>query len=234
MQGELERVLGFLAREKPIATCAGRTDTGVHARGQVVHVDVRNVTDLNPNRINRALPDDIQIMQVTEVTTDFDARFSALWRRYSYTVCDGIGDPIDRRRILNWYRSLDVDRMNEAAAAFIGEHDFSGYCKQRDGTTTIRSIYDVAWVRQGDLVRMNIRADAFCHSMVRSLVGAFLPVGDGRQAPEWAARGLAALAWQPGITAMPPHPLVLEEVGYPPVEQWAQRQHDTRLRRASS
>ena len=233
MQGELERVLGHLVFEPVDVTCAGRTDAGVHARGQVAHLDVPDGVTLTVDRVNRALPDDIRLTSITDVGPDFDARFAALWRRYSYTVCDGILDPLERHRVLQWNATLDVDRMNDAARAFLGEHDFAGYCKQRDGATTIRRILALRWERSGAQVVMHVQADAFCHSMVRSLVGAFLPVGDGRQSGQWAAIGLDALARQSGVTVMPPHPLVLEEVGYPPQDQWVQRQQQTRARRSS-
>lgn len=233
MQGEFERVLGHLVHAEVEVVCAGRTDAGVHARGQVAHVDVAELDDLSVTRINRALPDDVRVIALTEVSDDFDARFSAIWRRYTYTVCDGVLDPLVRHRVLAWNAPLDVDRMNEAAAAFIGEYDFAGYCKQREGATTIREIQELHWRRDGDHVVMTVQADAFCHSMVRSLVGAFLPVGDGRQEPTWASRGLTAGERQPGVTVMPPHPLVLEQVGYPPQSQWAERQQLTRTLRTS-
>lgn len=228
MQSEVERVVGHLVHHEVDITCAGRTDAGVHARGQVAHVDVADEGTLDVDRVNRALPDDIRVLAITEVTADFDARFAALWRRYSYTVCDGILDPMSRRHILAWHRPLDVDRMNTAAEALIGEHDFAGFCKQRQGATTIRRILDLRWERHGPLAIMHVQADAFCHSMVRSLVGALLPVGDGRQPPPWAAIGITERQRQPGVTVMPPHALVLEEVGYPQREQWALRQRDTR------
>jgi tRNA pseudouridine38-40 synthase len=228
VQGELERVIGNLVQGPIAITCAGRTDAGVHARGQVAHVDVPDEVAIDVDRVNRALPEDIRLTAIAGVDLDFDARFSALWRRYSYTVCDEILDPLERHRILSWKTKLNVDRMNEAAAAFLGEHDFAGYCKQREGATTIRRILALHWERADSQVVMHVQADAFCHSMVRSLVGAFLPVGDGRQSVQWAAIGLDALARQPGVTVMPAHPLVLEEVGYPPQAQWAQRQRDTR------
>jgi len=212
--------------------CAGRTDAGVHAHGQVAHVDVPDGTEITVERVNRALPDDIRLIGRSTVSEDFDARFSALWRRYTYRVCDGVLDPLQRHHVLAWNSPLDVDRMNEAACAFIGEHDFAGYCKQRAGATTIREILELNWKRESNVVVMTVQADAFCHSMVRSLVGAFLPVGDGRHEPAWAASGLAALERQPGVAVMPPHPLVLEEVGYPSAEQWAERQQRTRTLRA--
>jgi len=228
----VQRVIGNLVHAVVDVVCAGRTDAGVHARGQVAHLDCDAHPDLTVDRINRALPDDIRALAVTQVTDAFDARFAALWRRYTYTVCDGIVDPLQRHRVLAWNSALDVEPMNEAAAAFIGEHDFAGYCKQRDGATTIREILELRWQRTGDFVTMHIKADAFCHSMVRSLVGAFLPVGDGRKPIDWSAVGLVLRERQPGVTVMPPHPLVLEEVGYPPADQWAERQQRTRAVRA--
>jgi tRNA pseudouridine38-40 synthase len=228
VQGELEHVVGHLLHQPIEITCAGRTDAGVHARGQVAHLDVPAGTHLTANRINRALPDDVRVTNVTEVNQDFDARFSAIWRRYTYRVNDGMTNPLERRFTLAWHAPLDEDRMNAAAELLIGEHDFAGFCKQREGASTVRELLELQWVRVGNVLVMHVRADAFCHSMVRSLVGALLPVGDGRKPIEWAAQGLAAKERQSGVTVMPPHPLVLEAVGYPPADQWALRQQDTR------
>jgi tRNA pseudouridine38-40 synthase len=199
----------------------------------VAHIDVPRGTQLTANRINRALPEDIRVTNVTDVNHDFDARFSAIWRRYSYRVSDGITEPLDRRFTLEWHAPLDEERMNAASELLVGEHDFAGFCKQRAGSTTVRELLELSWVRIGKILVMHVRADAFCHSMVRSLVGALLPIGDGRKPIDWAARGLVAKERQAGVTVMPPHPLVLEAVGYPPAEEWALRQQYTRTFRST-
>lgn len=232
MQGELERVLTNLYRVEVQATCAGRTDAGVHARGQVIHFDVpTNHPNIDSARVNRALPADIRIRNLEPAPDGFDARFSALWRRYTYRVCDDPDgpDPLERTSVLEWTRPLDLDRMNEAARALIGTHDFASYCKWREGATTIRDLQSLRWERDPHgFAVMTIQADAFCHSMVRSVVGALLPVGDGRKPVEWPGEILRAATRDSGNTVMPPHPLVLEEVGYPPDGELAARQHETR------
>jgi len=225
-------VLGYLAHARVAVQCAGRTDAGVHARGQVAHVDVpASGVDLEVRRINRALPDDIRVLEAEAVSPDFDARFAALWRRYTYRVSDDPAgpDPLERHLTLAWQRPLDVDLMNHAAQPLLGEHDFAPFCKHRDYATTIRELQHLEWERdaRGTAV-MSVRADAFCHSMVRSLVGALLPVGDGRRAVEWPGQILQAGIRDSGVTVMPAHPLILEEVGYPPPHEWRSRQSRTR------
>lgn len=237
MQGDLERVLTHLYRSEVLTTCAGRTDAGVHARGQVVHFDVpADHPDIDSARVNRALPDDVRIRDLGPAPEGFDARFSAIWRRYTYRVCDDPDgpDPLERTSVLEWTRSLELDRMNEAARALIGTHDFAAYCKWREGATTIRDLQSLCWERDPHgFAVMTIQADAFCHSMVRSIVGALLPVGDGRKPVNWPGEVLRAATRESGITVMPPHPLVLEEVGYPPDGELAARQRETRKVRSS-
>ncbi|MDI1290620.1 MAG: tRNA pseudouridine(38-40) synthase TruA, partial [bacterium] len=185
VQGELERVLGYVCGMDLELTCAGRTDAGVHARGQVAHVDVPvSLEEIDLGRLNRALPDDVRVGRISLTDETFDARFSALWRRYTYRVTDNpVGPaPLERHMVLAWTRVLDVGRMNEAADALLGEHDFAPFCRQRDFATTVRELRELHWARRDDGVCvMSVRADAFCHSMVRSLVGVLLPVGDGRR-----------------------------------------------------
>ncbi len=236
MQGELQRVLGHLFGVPVAVQCAGRTDAGVHAHGQVAHVDVPDGSDVDVRRMNRALPDDVRILSAEPVSDDFDARFSAIWRRYNYRVCDdGVGpDPLLRHQVLPWSRPLDLARMNDAAAPLLGEHDFAPFCKQREFATTVRGLQRLDWARdESGVAVMTIQADAFCHSMVRSLVGALLPVGDGRRPIDWPAQILASGVKDSGVTTMPAYPLVLEEVGYPPPQEWAARQQRTRVRRDS-
>ena len=225
-------MLGHLYGVHVDVTCAGRTDAGVHARGQVAHLDVpRDLGELlDLRRINRALPDDIRVNAITLVPDAFDARFSAIWRRYTYSVCDSAvgAQPLDRHKVLSWSRPLDLDALNEAARGLLGEHDFTAFCKPRDYASTIREIQELTWTRADGLVVMGIRADAFCHSMVRSLVGVMLPVGDGRRASSWPAQVLASRTRHSAVTVMPAHPLVLEEVGYPSEDQLLARQAQTR------
>ena len=191
MQGELEEVLGHLFGVAVTVTCAGRTDAGVHARGQVAHLDVPHWPEgIDERRINRALPADVRVTRIATAPADFDARFSAIWRRYTYRVCDdGIGpEPLDRWSVLPWHRPLRIDALNEASDGLVGEHDFAPFCKPRPFGTTVRAVQELHWHRSASgLAVMTVQADAFCHSMVRSLVGVLLPVGDGRRATTWPA-----------------------------------------------
>lgn len=233
VQGELMRVFDMLTRDHIEIYCAGRTDAGVHARGQVAHLDItqRQWDALeDAGRVNRALPADIRIHRMERAPAGFDARFAAMWRRYTYRVCDRstLMNPLMRRQTLTYHRALDIDAMNEAARSLLGLHDFAAYCKPRDFSSTVRSVQSLVWHREADSCVMTIQADAFCHSMVRSIVGAMLPVGDGRQPTTWPGQVLAGGERNVGVTVMPPHPLVLEEVGYPPDEQLAARQRVTR------
>jgi tRNA pseudouridine38-40 synthase len=233
VQGELMRVLSMLTREHIEIYCAGRTDAGVHARGQVAHLDVTQAQwDAleDAGRVNRALPDDIRIHRMDRAPQGFDARFAAIWRRYTYRVCDHSTrmNPLLRHQTLAFHHRLDIDAMNEAAQGLLGLHDFAAYCKPRDYSSTVRQVQSLAWHREDASCVMTIQADAFCHSMVRSIVGAMLPVGDGRKPVSWPAQVLAGGERNVGVTVMPPHPLVLEEVGYPADDELAARQRITR------
>lgn len=234
VQGELERVLSHLLGSQASLTCAGRTDAGVHARGQVAHVDAPAGSwngRLDAQRINRALPLDIRVLAVAAAPVGFDARFSALWRRYSYRVCDdAVGPaPLERHVTLPWKRHLDLLAMNEAAAGLVGEHDFAAFCKYREGGSSIRELQYLRWERdEAGIAVMSVQSDAFCHSMVRSLVGVMLPVGDGRHPVGWPSEVLRAGVRDSTVMVMPPYPLVLEQVGYPADDELLARQSTTR------
>lgn len=240
VQAELEGALGTVLRLGGPAsvTVAGRTDSGVHARGQVAHVDVpveafvqapgrsdRPPEEALQRRLGGVLPADVVVHRVAVAPVGFDARFSAIWRRYAYTVVDSSGrrDPLQRGHQLWHPRALDVEAMDEAAQALVGEHDFLAYCKPREGATTIRTLLDFRWRRVGEVLMAEVRADAFCHSMVRSLVGASLAVGEGRWDRGRPRDLLDAVRRDSAVQVAPPHGLVLEEVGYPPDEQLAAR-----------
>jgi len=232
----VERVLGHLIGAECSLVCAARTDAGVHAHGQVAHLDLPHTSleNLSLRRLNRPLPPDVRIVACQPVPIDFDARFSALWRRYSYRICDDqVGpDPLQRHRTLGWPKPLDEGAMNQAAAGLIGEHDFASLCKRRPGASTIRELQVCRTTRDPDgILVLQVRADAFCHSMVRSLVGMLLPVGDGRRDPSWPAEVLVSGLRHPAAMVMPPHPLILEEVRYPAPEEFADRQLRTRRMR---
>ena len=232
VQGELERVLAHLFGQSVDLTCAGRTDAGVHARGQVAHLDVDTwPAGLDARRINRALPADIRVSRIDVAPDGFDARFSATWRRYTYRVADdGLGpDPLLRRHVLPWNRPLDLQAMNDASAALLGEHDFAPFCKHRQFASTVRALQALVWDRDSDgLAVMTVQGDAFCHSMVRSLVGVLLPVGDGRRPIAWPGEVLRRGVKDSAVTVMPAFPLVLDAVGYPPDDRLLVRQGETR------
>jgi tRNA pseudouridine38-40 synthase len=228
-------------------TCAGRTDTGVHARGQVVHLDldpaalvaVAGRSEQPPGevlvrRLNGVLPEDVRVHRAREVPEAFDARFSALWRRYAYRIADAaeLVDPLARTAVLAWPRRLDLAAMNAAAAPLVGEHDFAAFCRKRAGATTIRTLLDLRWERDdAGLAVATVRADAFCHSMVRALVGCLVAVGEGRRTPAWAGDVLRAAVRDPGVTVLHAHGLTLEEVAYPPDDRLAARAEAARTLR---
>ena len=238
VEGELAAALAMVLRVPEVAlTCAGRTDAGVHARGQVVHADLAELpegTDRLARRLNGVLPGDLRLHRVVEAPEGFDARFSATWRRYAYRVADlpSLVDPLRRGHVVAWPRPVDEALMNAASMALLGEHDFAAFCKRREGATTIRTLLDLRWSREDDgLLVAHVRADAFCHSMVRSLVGCLLAVGERRRPIAWAAQALAAEQRDSAVAVAPAHGLTLEEVGYPPDAELGARVEITRTRR---
>ena len=246
VQGELEAALARVLRLDAVpVTCAGRTDTGVHARGQVVHLDVPESVlaraagrSADPpvsalvRRLNGVLEPDVRVRTGTAAPPGFDARFSASWRRYVYRIADSSTalDPLVRNHVVRWRRSLDEQLMNDGAAALLGEHDFAAYCRPRPGATTVRALLELRWQRSPvGVLEATARADAFCHSMVRALVGGLVTVGEGRRPPSWPAEVLAGGQRDPAVQVMPAAGLTLEEVGYPPDEQLAARAEQTRV-----
>ncbi|WP_312718569.1 tRNA pseudouridine(38-40) synthase TruA [Mobilicoccus sp.] len=232
VEGELSLGLGRILRADPppSLTVAGRTDAGVHARGAVAHVDVEPAgwaalpgrSDLPPHdaavrRLAGVLPPDVVVRRAREVSEDFDARFSALTRRYSYRLCDApeLLDPLRRRDTVTVRRPLDAETMDAAARSLCGLRDFAAFCRRREGATTVRTLLEYSWRREGPLLLGTIVADAFCHSMVRALVGAVVPVGEGRRPVSWPAEVQDRALRDPGVTVMPAHGLCLEEVAYP-------------------
>ncbi|MER5613549.1 tRNA pseudouridine(38-40) synthase TruA [Streptomyces sp. NPDC002215] len=239
VQGEIEDALRTVTRSSRTydLTVAGRTDAGVHARGQVAHVDLPDeVWDEHGDKLLRRMAGrmapDVRIWRIAPAPEGFNARFSALWRRYAYRVSDRQGgvDPLLRGHVLWHDRSLDLAAMNEAAALMTGEHDFAAYCKKREGATTIRTLQKLSWVRDeaSGILTATVQADAFCHNMVRALIGAALFVGDGRRPPGWPAQVLAARVRDPGVHVVRPHGLTLEEVAYPADELLAVRAREAR------
>lgn len=246
VQGVLEDWLPKLLRIDPPVqlTCAGRTDAGVHARGQVCHLDLAPdvITDDGSTllrRFARVLPDDLVVRSVRRAPAGFDARFSAVWRRYAYRLSDDPvpPDPLHRDHVTHWPRPLDLAAMNEAASRLIGLKDFAAFCKRRDGATTIRTLIEFSGRRvdHGPLagtLEFTVLADAFCHSMVRSLVGGLVRVGEGARPVDWPAELLAAGQRNSGVPLMPAAGLTLEQVGYPPDDQLQARVQESRRLRS--
>ena len=239
VQGELEAALATILRVGPVSVvCAGRTDAGVHARGQVVHLDVDEAPDLERlvRRLNGVLEPDVRVRRAVEAPPGFDARFGALRRRYAYRIADtpAAVDPLSRREVLAWPRPLDLDAMNAAAALLVGRQDFASFCKQREGATTIRTLEELSWVRDGSGVAVGtVVADAFCHSMVRALVGCLIAVGEGRQPIAWAGEILRAETRDPAVAVVHAHGLTLEEVVYPADDELVARAEQTRAKRVA-
>jgi tRNA pseudouridine38-40 synthase len=228
-----------VARIQALLTVAGRTDAGVHATGQVAHLDVPPGVlppDELAHRLARLLPPDLRVPAVREVPRTFDARFSALRRHYRYRVCDapwGV-DPLCRYDTLAYHRGLDEAVMNTASKQLLGEHDFAAFCRRREGASTVRALERLEWTRdETHLLVAHVAADAFCHSMVRSLVGSLLAVGDGRHAPHWPAGLLRHTVRASGVTVAPPHGLTLVGVDYPDDDQLAIRAQQTRALRVA-
>ncbi|MBO2452257.1 tRNA pseudouridine(38-40) synthase TruA [Actinomadura barringtoniae] len=240
VQGVIEDALARLLRldPPPVLTVAGRTDAGVHARGQVAHLVVpvaaySTVNGTMPRRLAGLLPPDVRVRSVVVAPEGFDARFSALSRRYVYRVCDDpIGvEPLRRHDVLWHPRPVDLERMNAASALLLGEHDFAAFCRKREGATTIRRLLRYEWAREDEdhrIAAATVQADAFCHSMVRALVGALLVVGDGRREIEWPSEVLAARVRDSAVNVAPAHGLSLEEISYPEDEGLAERAQETR------
>ena len=228
VQGELETWIPRVLRlERPVSlVCAGRTDAGVHARGQVAHLDLGPGELADPEqlvrRLGRVLPDDLVVRVVEPAPDGFDARFAAVWRRYVYRLWDGPAgvDPLLRRQVTRLRAPLDLDLLNSAAGELLGLRDFAAFCRRREGATTIRTLLDcradrVASGPLAGVIEVTVRGDAFCRSMVRSLVGALTEVGLGRRDPDWLRLVAAGSERHPEVLVLPPHGLTLEEVGYP-------------------
>lgn len=221
----------------PQLVVAGRTDSGVHAIGQVAHADVPGPVDTDnlARRLAGVFPDDLRLRAVRLAAAGFHARFSALGRRYRYRVSDGIANPLRRRDTVGWPRPLDVDLMQKAAGDFLGEHDFAAYCKPRPGATTIRTVRELDVDRDSDdVVVLSVHADAFCHHQVRSMVGALLAVGEGRRGLDWPSGILHSRRRSSRVNVAPAHGLTLVAVDYPPDDELQARAELTRQRRTTT
>lgn len=217
--GKLETALSrFFRIEVPI-TCAGRTDAGVHARGQVISFDVPELPgDLGAlvSSINKQVGPDVVVRNPLQVDDEFSARFSAKARAYKYTVSDEpFADPITRDFVWWVGQRLDLDDMNAAAQHLLGENDFASFCRRPNpDATLVRRLLKAHWSRVDGLVAFEIEANAFCHQMVRSIVGELVAVGLGKRRPDDVANTLAAKNRGVAAAIAPPHGLCLERVDY--------------------
>lgn len=238
--GVLDEALSTVFRAPVRLVAAGRTDTGVHATGQVAHADVpddalthvhgrsgKTSPEFLPlvRRLARFLPPDVRVRDIRRAAPGFDARFSALRRHYAYRIATaqyGV-EPHLSRYMTGWARPLDVDAMQSAAQRLLGLHDFAAFCRRREGATTIRELQRFDWTRDGDVLTADVTADAFCWSMVRSLVGAVLAVGEGRRDPQWCADLLNRTARSSAFVVAPARGLNLAKVDYPPDDELSAR-----------
>jgi tRNA pseudouridine38-40 synthase len=229
VQGELETWIARVLRldDPPKMVCAGRTDAGVHARGQVAHLDLDSgvITDGGDDlarRLNSVLGGDCVVRRISEAPPGFDARFASIWRRYVYRLSDaGVPpDPLYRYQIAELAAEIDLARFNKEATMLLGLKDFGAFCRRREGASTIRTLLELTGRRvasgpMAGVIECTVRADAFCHSMVRSLVGALVAVATGRRDHEWLVAATERAVRDSTIMVMPAAGLTLEEVGYP-------------------
>jgi tRNA pseudouridine38-40 synthase len=236
VQGVLEDALSKVFREPIQLTVAGRTDAGVHAEGQVAHFDTSGELDAEKlvHRMARFLPKDVRITGARPAPPEFDARFSAIRRHYAYrlTTAPYGAEPLQARSVVACRSGVDVGAMREASRTLLGLHDFAAFCRRREGATTVRELQRFDWVRDGDLLVAYVSADAFCWSMVRSLVGAVLAVGEGRRTVEWVAALLRETERSSSVTVAPAHGLSLIAVDYPADGELAARNAQTREMRS--
>jgi tRNA pseudouridine38-40 synthase len=241
MQDMVEEAIARIVRHDIESVVAGRTDAGVHATGQVIHVDVADSAfdgDLTYKdlryKLNRILDEDIRITNISDAPSGFHARFSALRRYYTYKILDDnqVITPAQRFDVAPWYRHLDHNIMNEAASHLLGTHDFAAFCKYKPGGTTVRKLEKYEWIRTEDgLLIADVVADAFCYSMVRNLVGAIVCVADGRKPVSWISELLGNRERVSDSLVFPARGLTLYQVDYPTDDQLLERAKITVARR---
>lgn len=249
VQGVLEEKLSLVTRHPVELVVAGRTDAGVHADGQVAHMDLPEETfqqrslqrpeDL-VRRLARLLPEDIRLHKVAQVPESFDARFSALRRHYIYRVTTFAPGPrpVRVRDTARWRREIDIHTVQEASDVLVGLHDFAAFCKAREGATTIRELQEFTWkdvstTMEPCTYEAHVVADAFCWSMVRSLVGAVLTVGEGKRGVDFSAEMLNKTERSSDIPVAPAAGLTLIRVDYPNDADLAARAEATRALRGT-
>lgn len=220
VQNRVDAAVSFVAGHPVTVVCAGRTDAGVHATGQVVHFSTDAVREPRAWLMgaNSRLPDDIAVRWVAPVADDFHARHSAFARRYRYLILNEPVRPAILGRHVTWqFRPLDASRMHEAAQCLIGEHDFSSFrAAGCQSSTPMRYVSRIDVTRQGSTVVIDVRANAFLHHMVRNIAGTLMEVGCGRMTPEQVRELLAARDRRLAPATAPPYGLYLVQVDYPP------------------
>ena len=236
VQQVIEDAISTVAQAKAETIVAGRTDAGVHATGQVIHIDLPESLELSDlaYKLNRILDEDIRVNQISIAPPAFHARFSALRRYYEYRILDEnkVIPPLARFNTESWYRPLDVDVMNQASALLLGTHNYAAFCKFREGATTIRTLETYSWRRDRDGYLIgDVVADAFCYSMVRNLVGAIVCVADGRKDLSWISTLLEDKERVSDSLVFPARGLSLYKVDYPTDAELLERAAKTIARR---
>lgn len=220
VQGELQRALGKVASQDVSLSCAGRTDAGVHALGQVVHFDSTVTRSLQAwvAGTNHFLPPDISVRWAGPVADTFHARYSALSREYRYVIANQTVPPAQRYRDCTWiHYPLDADAMHDAAQRLVGRHDFSALrAAECQAKSPIREIESISVYRYGDRVQLIVKANAFLHHMVRNILGLLLPIGEGTATASWVDVVLASKNRRAAGVTAPAHGLYLSSVSYAP------------------
>lgn len=219
VQERVERALSKVANEPVVIICAGRTDTGVHASGQVVHFDTNSERSSRGWLLgaNSDLPADVNVTWVQPVSDDFHARFAAVARTYRYLILNRFERSALHRDRAWWvYDQLDIERMQKAAKPLLGEHDFSGFrAAACQASTPVRNISHLSLAQRGPWIELEVTANAFLQHMVRNIMGTLVMIGRGDESPGWAAEILASRDRKKGGIAAPPHGLTLVSVAYP-------------------
>lgn len=217
VQGELDGALEQILGRKVVTSVAGRTDAGVHARGQVVSFPYEELVDERrlARSLNGLVGPEISVLAVTEAPDEFSARFSATWRRYRYLISTTPApDPLTRNQVWHVGRPLDLPAMADVAGQFVGAHDFGSFCRSVEGKSNVRDVIESSWQEDDGMFIYSVRANAFCHQMVRSLVGFMYDVGRGFSSAADTPSVIAARDRSAVATVAPPHGLTLMEVGY--------------------
>jgi len=245
VQGELLRALQQIfgaSSDDFFMRVGGRTDAGVHADHQVCHVDLSNTqlsrlgrNPLSAARLNSLLPTDVAILKVSKAPKGFDARFSSIGRSYVYAIADANckPNPKQTRYTLTVSKELSLEKMSAAGKKLLGLRDFGAFCKPRPGATTIRNLRKLALKRSGDgRILIEVSADAFCHNMVRALVGALIAAGEGRITPTELSKIQQEAKRTSAFKVVGPQGLTLTKISYPPVKDLAKQAEKARNTRS--